>query len=56
MLNPVIIFVVIPGSYSKDFKGGGFNVPCALVNGKRTENSNKKTSVNDVLRDNEVAV
>lgn len=48
--------VVIPGSYPKEFKAGTFNVPCALIIGKRKESTNKKTSLNDALRDNEVAV
>jgi len=48
--------VVIPGSYSKEFKAGSFNVPCALIIGQRKESTNKKTSLNDALRENEVAV
>ena len=48
--------VVIPGSYSKKFKAGEFNVPCALIIGKRKESTDKKTSLNDALRDNDVAV
>lgn len=48
--------VVIPGSYSKDFKAGNFNVPCALIIGKRKESTNKKTSLNDALREYDVAV
>lgn len=48
--------VVIPGSYSKEFNAGKFNVPCALIIGKRKESTNKKTSLNDALRENEVAV
>ena len=48
--------VVIPGSYTKEFKAGKFNVPCALIIGKRKASTNKKTSLNDALRDNEVAV
>ena len=48
--------VVIPGSYVKEFKAGSFNVPCALIIGKRKESTNKKTSLNDALRENEVAV
>ena len=48
--------VVIPGSYSKEFKAGKFSVPCALIIGKRKESTNKKTSLNEALRDNEVAV
>jgi 2,3,4,5-tetrahydropyridine-2-carboxylate N-succinyltransferase len=48
--------VVIPGSYTKTFKAGSFNVPCALIIGKRKESTDKKTSLNDALRENEVAV
>ncbi len=48
--------VVIPGSYTKKFKAGNFNVPCALIIGKRKESTNKKTSLNDALRENDVAV
>ena len=48
--------VVIPGSYPKKFKAGTYNVPCALIIGKRKESTNKKTSLNDALRENEVAV
>ena len=48
--------VVIPGSYTKKFAAGEFQVPCALIIGKRKESTNKKTSLNDALRENEVAV
>jgi 2,3,4,5-tetrahydropyridine-2-carboxylate N-succinyltransferase len=48
--------VVIPGSYTKEFKAGSFNVPCALIIGKRKESTDKKTSLNDALRENDVAV
>jgi len=48
--------VVIPGSYSKEFPAGIYNVPCALIIGKRKESTNKKTSLNDALRENNVAV
>lgn len=48
--------VVIPGSYTKEFAAGSYNVPCALIIGKRKESTDKKTSLNDALRDNEVAV
>ncbi len=48
--------VVIPGSYTKEFKAGNYNVPCALIIGKRKESTNKKTSLNDALRKNDVAV
>ena len=48
--------VVIPGSYTKKFAAGEYNVPCALIIGKRKESTNKKTSLNDALREHDVAV
>ncbi|MBO2544597.1 2,3,4,5-tetrahydropyridine-2,6-dicarboxylate N-succinyltransferase [Salegentibacter sp. BDJ18] len=48
--------VVIPGSYTKKFPAGEYNVPCALIIGKRKESTNKKTSLNDALREYNVAV
>jgi len=48
--------VVIPGSYSKEFPAGSFQVPCALIIGKRKESTDKKTSLNEALRENNVAV
>lgn len=48
--------VVIPGSYTKEFPAGKFNVPCALIIGKRKESTDKKTSLNDALRDYDVSV
>ncbi len=48
--------VVIPGSYTKSFKAGDYQVPCALIIGKRKESTNKKTSLNDALREYDVAV
>jgi len=48
--------VVIPGSYTKKFKAGDYNVPCALIIGKRKESTNKKTSLNDALREYDVAI
>ncbi len=48
--------VVIPGSYTKQFKAGNYNVPCALIIGKRKESTNKKTSLNNALRQYDVAV
>jgi len=48
--------VVIPGSYTKSFPAGDYNVPCALIIGKRKESTNKKTSLNDALREHDVAV
>ncbi len=48
--------VVIPGSYEKEFKAGKFNVPCALIIGTRKESTDKKTSLNNALREYDVAV
>lgn len=48
--------VVIPGSYTKQFAAGDYNVPCALIIGKRKESTNKKTSLNNALREYNVAV
>lgn len=48
--------VVIPGSYAKTFAAGDYNVPCALIIGKRKESTDKKTSLNDALREHNVAV
>jgi 2,3,4,5-tetrahydropyridine-2-carboxylate N-succinyltransferase len=48
--------VVIPGGYSKKFPAGEYNVPCALIIGKRKESTDLKTSLNNALRDYDVAV
>lgn len=48
--------VVIPGSYTKEFPAGSYQVPCALIIGKRKESTNKKTSLNEALREYNVAV
>jgi len=48
--------VVIPGTYPKQFNAGEYQVPCALIIGKRKESTNKKTSLNDALREHNVAV
>ncbi|MEQ9298268.1 MAG: 2,3,4,5-tetrahydropyridine-2,6-dicarboxylate N-succinyltransferase [Cyclobacteriaceae bacterium] len=48
--------VVIPGSYTKKFPAGDYQVPCALIIGKRKESTDKKTSLNNALRENSVAV
>jgi 2,3,4,5-tetrahydropyridine-2,6-dicarboxylate N-succinyltransferase len=48
--------VVIPGTLPKKFNAGTYQVPCALIIGTRKESTNKKTSLNDVLRDFQVAV
>jgi 2,3,4,5-tetrahydropyridine-2,6-dicarboxylate N-succinyltransferase len=48
--------VVIPGSYTKKFAAGEYQVPCALIIGKRKESTNQKTSLNEALREYDVAV
>lgn len=48
--------VVIPGGYTKKFPAGDYQVNCAIIIGKRKESTDKKTSLNDALRENEVAV
>ncbi|MBS4059148.1 MAG: 2,3,4,5-tetrahydropyridine-2,6-dicarboxylate N-succinyltransferase [Bacteroidetes bacterium] len=48
--------VVIPGSVSKDFPAGTFQVSCALIIGKRKPSTDLKTSLNDALREYKVSV
>lgn len=48
--------VVIPGSYTKEFPAGTYQVSCALIIGQRKESTDKKTSLNDALREYDVAV
>ncbi len=48
--------VVIPGTRLKRFPAGEYGVPCALVIGRRSESTDKKTSLNAALRDHSVAV
>lgn len=48
--------VVIPGVENKIFTAGTFGVPCALIIGTRQESTNKKTSLNQALRDFQVSV
>ncbi|MCD6090542.1 MAG: 2,3,4,5-tetrahydropyridine-2,6-dicarboxylate N-succinyltransferase [Bacteroidales bacterium] len=48
--------VVIPGTYTKKFSAGKYQVPCALIIGKRKASTDLKTSLNDALRDYNVAV
>jgi 2,3,4,5-tetrahydropyridine-2-carboxylate N-succinyltransferase len=43
--------IVIPGTYPKQFPAGTFNVSCALIIGQRKESTDKKTTLNDALRD-----
>jgi 2,3,4,5-tetrahydropyridine-2-carboxylate N-succinyltransferase len=48
--------VVIPGSYTKTFPAGDYQVPCALIIGQRKASTDMKTSLNDALREYNVAV
>lgn len=48
--------VVIPGSFTKSFPAGDYQVPCALIIGQRKTSTDLKTSLNDALRDYSVAV
>ena len=48
--------VVIPGSYTKNFPSGDYQVSCALIIGQRKPSTDLKTSLNDALRDFNVAV
>ena len=48
--------VVIPGTIPKKFPAGEYGVPCALIIGTRSESTDRKTSLNAVLRDYEVAL
>lgn len=48
--------VVIPGSYPKKFPAGVYNVPCAMIIGQRKPSTNLKTSLNDALREYNIAV
>jgi 2,3,4,5-tetrahydropyridine-2,6-dicarboxylate N-succinyltransferase len=48
--------VVIPGTYPRQYPAGVYNVACALIIGQRKESTDKKTSLNSALRDNDVMV
>lgn len=48
--------VVIPGTYAKKFPAGEYQVPCALIIGQRKASTDLKTSLNDALREHQVAV
>jgi 2,3,4,5-tetrahydropyridine-2-carboxylate N-succinyltransferase len=48
--------VVIPGTRVKKFPSGEYHIPCALIIGKRKESTDKKTSLNEVLREFNVPV
>ena len=48
--------VVIPGTMPKEFAAGTYQVPCALIIGRRKESTDQKTSLNEALREFQVAV
>ena len=48
--------VVIPGTTTKTFPSGNFGIPCALIIGQRKASTDKKTSLNDALRDFNLSV
>jgi 2,3,4,5-tetrahydropyridine-2-carboxylate N-succinyltransferase len=48
--------VIIPGTYTKEFPAGSYQVPCALIIGQRKASTDLKTSLNDALREHNVAV
>jgi len=48
--------VVVPGTITKKFPAGEYGVQCALIIGKRKESTDKKTSLNDALREFNVSV
>ncbi len=47
--------VVIPGTLTKKFPAGDYQVPCALIIGRRKESTDKKTSLNEALRENQIS-
>jgi 2,3,4,5-tetrahydropyridine-2-carboxylate N-succinyltransferase len=48
--------VVLPGVREKSFPAGRYGLPCALIVGERSDSTDLKTSLNDVLREFEIAV
>ena len=48
--------VVLPGTRPKDYPAGRYELPCALIVGERSASTDLKTSLNDVLREFEIAV
>lgn len=48
--------VVIPGTYTRQFPAGEYQVACALIIGQRQESTDKKVSLNEALREYQVAV
>ncbi len=47
--------VVVSGTYTRRFPAGEYGVQCALIIGRRKESTDKKTSLNDALRDFRIA-
>ncbi len=47
--------VVLPGTRPKEYPAGRFEIPCALIVGQRSASTDLKTSLNDVLREFEIA-
>lgn len=48
--------VVIPGSYEREYPAGRYNVTCALIIGQRQASTDKKVSLNEALREHQVAI
>jgi 2,3,4,5-tetrahydropyridine-2-carboxylate N-succinyltransferase len=48
--------VVIPGTRAKQYPAGTYQIPCALIVGRRSASTDKKVSLNDALREFEVQV
>ncbi len=48
--------VVIPGTYPRQYPSGMYSIPCALIIGQRKESTDKKTSLNNALRENDIMV
>jgi 2,3,4,5-tetrahydropyridine-2-carboxylate N-succinyltransferase len=48
--------VVVPGTRSKSFPAGNYQLACALIIGERTKSTDEKTSLNSALRDFDVSV
>lgn len=43
--------VVVPGTRPKTFRAGTYHLPCALIIGRRSESTDRKTSLESALRD-----
>jgi 2,3,4,5-tetrahydropyridine-2-carboxylate N-succinyltransferase len=47
--------VVIPGTRTKEYPAGSYDISCALIVGTRSESTDLKTSLNDALREHGIA-